>query len=235
MSRFSQRPYGGDGGGEFGSGVEFADNPEPRCAVALLLDTSASMEGHAINELIGGVKRFKSEVMNDSLAAKRIEVSIVTFGPVEVHTDFTAVEYLDVDGIEAEYTTPMGEAVETGINLLNQRKMLYRQNGISYYRPWLFLISDGAPTDEWKQAVEMVRSGEEKKEFVFFAVGVDNANMEILNQFSVKRNALKLRGHCFKEMFLWLSQSLRQVSRSAVDDKLRLPNPGGPEGWTEID
>ena len=31
--------------------TEFADNPEPRCAVVLLLDTSGSMEGDAIAEL----------------------------------------------------------------------------------------------------------------------------------------------------------------------------------------
>ena len=30
---------------------EFADNPEPRCPCLLLLDTSGSMDGRAINEL----------------------------------------------------------------------------------------------------------------------------------------------------------------------------------------
>ena len=31
--------------------AEFADNPEPRCACILLLDTSGSMSGQPINEL----------------------------------------------------------------------------------------------------------------------------------------------------------------------------------------
>lgn len=238
MSRFSQRPYvdveygGGDG---FDSGVEFADNPEPRCAVVLLLDTSASMEGKAIEELVKGLECFKNEVLSDSLAVKRIEVSIVTFGPVDVHSEFTTVDNLEVGGFIASSNTPMGKAIETGIDLLNERKNLYRQNAVSYYRPFMFLISDGAPTDDYQLAIKLVHSGEERKEFVFFAIGVKNADMQILSQFSAKRDALKLRGLSFGEMFRWLSNSVRQVSKSAIDEKLRLPNPGGPDGWVEIE
>jgi hypothetical protein len=39
--------------------VEFAVNPEPRCACVLLLDTSGSMLGDPINALNEGLKVFK--------------------------------------------------------------------------------------------------------------------------------------------------------------------------------
>jgi hypothetical protein len=36
--------------------VEFAENPEPRCACVLLLDTSGSMAGEKIDSLNEGLK-----------------------------------------------------------------------------------------------------------------------------------------------------------------------------------
>ena len=42
----------------------------------------------------------------------------------------------------------MGGAIREAVEMLHRRKDSYRTNGISYYRPWIFMISDGEPT-EW--------------------------------------------------------------------------------------
>ena len=85
---------------------EFVDNPEPRCPCVLLLDTSGSMKDEKkispalspvqrltnismpsrtvrpIDELNAGLVAFRDELMADELAVKRVELSLVTFGPV---------------------------------------------------------------------------------------------------------------------------------------------------------
>lgn len=209
---------------------EFADNPEPRVACVLLLDVSGSMEGAPIAELNDALLTFKGTLLADSLASKRAEVAIVTFGGcVQTVQDFATVDRFYPPTLTANGDTPMGQAIQTGIDLVATRKQTYKSNSITYYRPWIFLITDGEPTDSWESVAEQIRKGEESQSFTFFAVGVESANLDILAKIS-KRTPLKLKGIYFRELFLWLSKSMQQVSQSSPGDKVRI----APLDWSEI-
>jgi uncharacterized protein YegL len=208
----------------------FAENPENRCPVVLVLDTSGSMAGEPIRQLNAGLQTFRVELSADSLAAKRVEVSIVTFGPVNVECDFTGIQHFIAPTLRTTGDTPMGAAIEKSLEILRNRKAAYKANGISYYRPWVFLITDGSPTDSIANAAKLLRAGEQQKSFMFFAVGVEGADFEKLRSISV-REPLKLRGLQFHKLFQWLSASLSTVSKSRPTDAPALSNPATPSGW----
>jgi len=236
---------------------EFVDNPEPRCPCVLLLDTSGSMKDEKkvspalspvqrlthvsmpsrtvrpIDELNAGLAAFRDELMADELAVKRVELSLVTFGPVRKLTDFQSPDVFRPPHLNAEGDTPMGTAIEKAIEMVKERKAAYKQNGISYYRPWIFLISDGEPTDNWQRAAELIIAGEQAKAFAFFAVGVEGADFDILSRLSVRR-PLRLDGLRFRDMFMWLSSSLSSVSRSMPGDDVVFKNPTAPDGWASL-
>jgi uncharacterized protein YegL len=211
--------------------VSFAENPEPRCPCVLLLDISGSMAGAPIRALNEGLVTYKDELVADSLASKRVEVAVVTFGgEVRTATDFVTADAFYPPSLTHAGDTPMGAAIRTAVEMVRQRKALYRSNGVMFYRPWIFLITDGAPTDEWHSAAEAVRAGEAAKAFAFFAVGVQGANMDVLGQIST-RAPLQLDGLRFRDLFQWLSSSQQRVSRSTPGDDVPLT---APTGWASV-
>ncbi|MBA3415628.1 MAG: hypothetical protein H0U10_10430 [Chloroflexia bacterium] len=120
----------------------FEGNPERRCPVLLVLDTSASMEGDPIAQVNEGLAQFERQLKVDALASLRVELAIVTFGghvrvvdpktgqilaaaDADAATAFATVDGFVPPTLIAAGNTPMGEAVCTALGLLRGRKDLY--------------------------------------------------------------------------------------------------------------
>lgn len=219
--------------------LEIANPQHPKVALVLLLDTSGSMSGTKINQLNEAMVVLKQDLSSDDLARKRVEIAVVTFGErILIKNNFTSVEDFNPIQLKTSGSTPMGDAINTALDLIEQRKKEYKSNGIDYYRPWIFLITDGEPTDmepgeyKWNTTIESIRNGETNKKFAFFVIGVDPANMEILKQIApLDRPALKLKDNRFKDIFLWISTSLQTVSKSRLGEQIYFEDPATPSGW----
>jgi uncharacterized protein YegL len=212
---------------------DLVENPEPRCPCLLLLDTSGSMRGRPISELNEGIQAFKQQLMADTMAMQRVELAIITFRPVRRLCEFQTADHFEPPTLALTGDTPMGGAILDGLKMIEERKANYQQAGIHYYRPWIFLITDGSPTDEWREAATRIHAGDnnERKSFSFFGVGVEGADMGTLAQIcSSSRPPLKLTGLNFRELFVWLSSSLKGVSHSQLGTTV----PLSPPGWASV-
>lgn len=214
--------------------VEFAENPEPRCPCVLLLDTSGSMEGARMEAMLAGLEAFKFDLSVDPVAARRVEVATVAFNhDVLLVQDFVTPDRFEPPYLAAGGGTFVGAAIERALDLVEERKAAYRAHDVGYYRPWIFLVTDGEPEGEDPQAVararQRLRDAEEGKRVAFFAVGVEGANLRRLAEISI-RAPLRLRGLDFREMFVWLSRSMQSVAHSRPDDQVALP----PTGWAAL-
>ncbi|MGC8989240.1 MAG: vWA domain-containing protein [Verrucomicrobiia bacterium] len=204
--------------------VEFAENPEPRCPCVLLLDTSGSMRGAPIDALNKGLVAFREDLVRDPLASRRVEVAVITFdSEVKVVRDFVTVDQFQPPTLSAQGLTFMGTAIHKALDMIQGRKAMYRKNGVAYYRPWVFMITDGEPQGEpdtvVQQASQRLKNDEAAKRVAFFAVGVENANMAKLAEIVV-RTPVKLIGLNFTEMFVWLSRSMEAVAQSKTDEQV---------------
>ncbi len=212
--------------------VEFAINAEPRAPCLLLVDTSWSMRGKPIEELNAGLQDFKLDIFEDHLARERVEVGIITFGErAELVRDIETADSFEPPLLEASGRTPLGAALELGLATLRERKDRYKDNHVNYFRPWMFIITDGEPTDAWEEAAEHVVAAEKAGSVIVFAVAVEGANVEVLKAICHNNSPLALQGLKFREFFQWLSQSTRQGSQGSPGDQIELPSF---EGWGTI-
>jgi len=208
--------------------AQLAANPEPRCACVMVLDVSRSMSGARVAALNQGLAAFADSIRSDALVQKRVEVAVVTFGGVAtLAQDFISAKDFQPPELKATGDTPLGAALDLAMDVIDARKAAYRDNGVPYFRPWLFLITDGRATDQWERPALRVKGSADDAGVTFYAVGSHQADMEMLRRIG-GTDAKQLKGLRFVELFQWLSESQGLVSTSTDADAAPLPNT---DGW----
>jgi len=218
---------------------DLVNNPTARVPICLCLDVSGSMYGDPIDELNEGVRAFYQELRDDEVAQYAAEISIVTFGgDAECIEDFANIErQTNIPDLEADGGTPMAEAVDMALDMLEARKQEYKDKGVDYYQPWLVMMTDGYPTSsnsDLQAAIDRTVDLVGNKKLTVFPIAVgDDADMDVLASFSPKRRPLRLQGLMFKEFFVWLAQSVIQTSNSMPGEEIPL-DIEGLKGWASL-
>lgn len=198
------------------------DNYEQKCPVVFVLDRSVSMRDNPIKELNRGLQEFQTQIQNDPVAASRLDVCVISFGSDStVERDFDLIGESPMPTIQVSGSTAMVSGLKEGIKRIQERKNWYKNSGQTYYRPYLILITDGAPNNPGliPEMAKEIRQLAEAKSLSFWPIAVAGANMEILEQLACPNikgcmPPLKLIGLKFIELFKWLSSSFTKVSNS---------------------
>lgn len=201
-----------------------AASNEPHLACVLLLDTSGSMAGEAIESLNRGVSTFIEQTSMDEMAKKRVDVAIISFDDEpRVEMEFTPISQMQPVHLTAGGCTAMGAAINMAIDKVKERNRFYMSLGTQVYKPWIFMITDGAPTDDITAAAQRIQEEESKGKsgkLKFFALGIRGYDKETL--FRLTNRVMELEGTDFSGIFNWLSESMCAISVSRVGDGVQL-------------
>lgn len=200
--------------------LETPVNFEQKTICCLVVDVSGSMSGSPIDQLNQGLQQFHTEIQQDNATASRLEIAIVAFSDtVEIVQQPALVDYFTPPVLQTKGTTKLVDGVFEGISLVRVRKQFYKSTGQPYNRPWIILITDGAPDagQDVKGLAQEIQSGMAAKDFFFLPIGVTGANMDMLDNIAGsytdksgthKVSPLPLASAKFSEFFQWLSQSM---------------------------
>lgn len=214
--------------------AEFADNPEQRCPILLILDVSGSMGGQKIQTVNQALAKFGEIIRDDSVTALRADVAIIEFDhEARVVQDFTNGTDFEPPTLSVKGGTNYSKAVNLALDISEARKQSYRDGGIAYYRSLAYFLTDGYPEHDspgdLAQAAARLKEMEENRNIAFFCFGIGSpdlpADMSELAKLAPREpkeltNMAQLEGS-----IQWLSRSVAAVSQSQPGEAIRLPEP----------
>jgi uncharacterized protein YegL len=202
---------------------DLVNNPSARIPICLCIDVSRSMSYHnRIDSIKEGIFNLYNELKSDFQIANSAEIAIVTFGnEAEILEDFQTVAEKNIPLFKINGNTALGKGVNLSLDILEQRKELYKQNGIDYYQPWLIIMTDGASYGETKlilnQAQDRAFRLEYSRKLVVIPISIGNqAKKDELEKFTSKKNAVvEIDSAQFNKFFAFISRSVAQVVQSS--------------------
>lgn len=197
---------------------------EPHILAVLLVDTSASMTGEPIEALNRGLVGFGQALAEEPLVFSKAEVCVISFNSsVQTEIGFRpAADYQAPTLSLAGGPTSLNEAIEAGLDAIESRKSEYRNQGVRYYRPLLFVLTDGGPTDTEKEAYVKNRLwqyiSDRKIVYMPMAIGT-GADTEKLREYypegAYSKYVLEVNASNITETFAGLIRDLIAVPRLA--------------------
>ncbi len=203
-------------------------NYEKKCLCVLCLDMSGSMYGESIDKLIKGLRRFQLELLQDEVTKVCLEVGIVVFGShntyngVEVIQEPTPLTEFEIPHLQAGQFRPMLGGIQAAIDMVYNRTNYYKKHGLSYYRPWIILMTNGYPTDDHLLSLTTslgndIQKANKDKDFCFLPIGlrdcIDEELMKSLAQ--AQFPCMILDEYKIIEFFKWLSDCMSSLIKSS--------------------
>ncbi|KAA9002786.1 VWA domain-containing protein [Affinibrenneria salicis] len=130
-----------------------------RLPVYLLLDTSGSMTGEPIEAVKNGVQTLLSTLRQDPYALETAYVSVITFdSTARQAVALTDLINFKAPELTASGTTAFGEALTLLSACIEREVHKTTAETKGDWRPLIFIMTDGSPTDDWRDGVSAFKN-----------------------------------------------------------------------------
>ncbi|MDR0355310.1 MAG: VWA domain-containing protein [Deltaproteobacteria bacterium] len=185
-----------------------------RLPVYLLLDCSESMAGPPLDAVENGVVTMLAALRKNPYAMETVHLSIITFdAKARVTVPLTEIPSITPPRLKIRPGTSLGAALNLLQESLKNDVVKTTSERKGDYRPLVFILTDGQPTDQWRPAADRLRSTSPKPANIYGIGCGDEVDFTALNQ--IADVCLHMRGlstESFAQFFVWMSASVQSMS-----------------------
>ena len=200
-----------------------------RLPVYLLLDCSSSMTGQPIEQVRQGLRALLDDLSTEPMAVETVYLSVITFNSTAQQViPLTELMQFKEPQIQASGATALGAALLLLTDCFENeiRKNTVNQKGD--WKPLVFLMTDGMPTDAWEVAADALKQQKIANLIAFAAgPGAEVNNLKRITDIVLKSD--ELSPGALKAFFQWMSQSILRTGKSvqimATESPVNLPPP----------
>jgi uncharacterized protein YegL len=200
-----------------------------RLPVYLLLDCSSSMTGQPIEQVRQGLRALLDDLSTEPMAVETVYLSVITFNSTAQQViPLTELMQFKEPQIQASGATALGAALQLLIDCLAKEVRQNTANQKGDWKPLVFLMTDGMPTDAWETAAGAIKQQKIANLIAFAAgPGADVNNLKKITEIVLKSD--ELSPGALKAFFQWMSQSILRTGKSvqimATESPVNLPPP----------
>lgn len=184
-----------------------------RLPVYLLVDTSGSMHGEAIEAVRNGLQVLVSALRQDPYALETAYLSVIAFNSeARQLTPLTELMSFQVPDIQASGTTALGGALSLLADCIEREVVKGNAETKGDWKPVIFLLSDGSPTDNLQSGIEALKRVKTGT-FVACAAGsaADSNTLKQITETVVSLDTADATS--IKSFFKWVSSSISVSSQ----------------------
>lgn len=188
-----------------------------RLPVYLLLDTSGSMNGEAIEAVKNGVQVMVSSLRQNPQAIETAFISIITFDTTARQLmPLTDLASFQIPEIKAGGTTSLGEALKLVAGRIDTEVAKTTADQKGDWKPLVFIFTDGVPTDDWERGLDEFKK--RKTAYTVACAAGHGADRNVLKKITdnvVSLDTVDSQG--ISRFFLWVTASIG-VSSTRIED-----------------